>query len=93
MIKPKLQLRPVFIRDEKFTIDCTPPVHRHANGVFGASNMAPQKRETARNYIGLLSDDVEDLHAADMRSAAKNRMKAYVLGVMAAMFSRRSEAR
>ena len=55
--------------------------------------MAPQKREATRNYIGLLSDDVEELHTADMRSAATHRMKDYVLGLMAAMFSRRSEAR
>jgi hypothetical protein len=55
--------------------------------------MATQKRETGKNYIGLLSDEAEELRAANVRSAAVDRMKDYVLGLMATMFSRRSEAR
>jgi hypothetical protein len=52
--------------------------------------MATQRRETGKNYIGLLSDEAEELRAADAKAAS---VKEYVLGLMAAMFNRRSEAR
>ena len=56
--------------------------------------MPTQKRETGKNYIGLLSDEVEQQRAVEVQSAIDRRMKAYVLGLMAAMFNRRrSEAR
>ena len=55
--------------------------------------MPTQKRETGKNYIGLLSDEIEEPRAAETQSATDRRMKAYVLGLMAAMFGRRSEAR
>jgi hypothetical protein len=54
--------------------------------------MATQRRETGKNYIGLLSDEAEELRAADAKAAAYS-VKEYVLGLMAAMFNRRSEAR
>ena len=56
--------------------------------------MAAQKREAGKNYIGLLNDEIEEPRAADLPSAADRRIKQYVLGLMAAMFTRRrGEAR
>ena len=56
--------------------------------------MPTQKREAGKNYIGLLSDDLEEQCAAEMRSGNDRRLTAYVLGLMAAMFNqRRNEAR
>jgi hypothetical protein len=55
--------------------------------------MPTQKRETGKNYIGLLREEVEESRAAEAQYAAERRAKAYVLGLMAAMFSRRNEAR
>ena len=54
--------------------------------------MPTQKRETGKNAIRLLREEVEEPRAAEA-AAAKRRVKAYVLGLMAAMFSRRDEAR
>ena len=56
--------------------------------------MPTQKRETGKNYIGLLSDELEEQCAAEVRSGNDRRVTEYVLGLMAAMFnSRRNEAR
>ena len=56
--------------------------------------MAAQKREAGKSYIGLLNDEIEEPRAADLPSAADRRIKQYVLGLMAAMFTRRrGEAR
>jgi hypothetical protein len=55
--------------------------------------MPTQKRETVKNYIGLLSDEIEDPRGAERSSATDRHMGAYVLGLMAAMFGRRGEAR
>ena len=55
--------------------------------------MPTQKRETGKNYIGLLREEVEEARAAETQYAAERRVKAYVLGLMAAMFGRRTEAR
>ena len=55
--------------------------------------MPTQKRETGKNYIGLLSEEVEEPHAAEAPYAARRRVRAYVLGLVAAMFRRRDEAR
>jgi hypothetical protein len=55
--------------------------------------MPAQKRETSKNYIGLLSDETEEQRNAELASAADRHMKAYVLGLMAAMFGRRGDAR
>jgi hypothetical protein len=52
-----------------------------------------QKREMGKNYIGLLREEAEEPRAAEAQYAAERRVKAYVLGLMAAMFSRRNEAR
>jgi hypothetical protein len=55
--------------------------------------MSAQKRETAKNYIGLLIEEAEDPRAADAPSVTGHRIKTYVPCLMAAMFHRRSEAR
>ena len=51
--------------------------------------MTAQKRETGRNYIGLLHEEAEEQRFADISAAAKHR----IIGLMAAMISRRSEAK
>jgi hypothetical protein len=56
--------------------------------------MPTQKRETGKNYIGLLSDEIEKQRAVEVPSAPDRRMEEYFRGLMAAMFNRRrSEAR
>ncbi len=55
--------------------------------------MSAQKRERAKNYIGLLSEETEEPRAADAPSVTEHSIKAYVLCLMAAMLHRRSEAR
>jgi hypothetical protein len=56
-------------------------------------HMSAQKREAGKNYIGLLSDEIEERRAAEGQAATDRRMKDYVIGLMAAVFRRRSEAR
>jgi hypothetical protein len=68
--------------------------HGRLIGVFRSERMSTQKRETGKNYIGLLSDELEEQRAVEVRSATDRRMKEYFVGLMAAMFNRRrSEAR
>ncbi len=55
--------------------------------------MTAQKRETGRNYIGLLHEEAEEQRVANLSAAAKHCIKDHILGLMAAMFSRRSEKR
>jgi len=55
--------------------------------------MTAQKRETGRNYIGLLHEETGEQRIAEISAAAKHRIVDHILGLMAAMFSRRSEAR
>ena len=55
--------------------------------------MTAQKRETGRNYIGLLHEETEEQRIADLSAAAKPRIMDHIFGLMAAMFSRRGEAR
>ena len=52
--------------------------------------MKAQKRETERNYIGLLHEETEEQRVADISAAAK-RLMDHIIGLMAAMFGRRSE--
>jgi hypothetical protein len=54
--------------------------------------MAAQKREARKNYIGLLSDELEAPHAAAL-PAADRPIGNYVLGLMANLFRRRGKAR
>jgi hypothetical protein len=55
--------------------------------------MTAQKRETGKNYSGLLHEETGEPHVADMSAAAKHRIVDHMLGLMAAMVKRRSEAR
>ncbi|WP_176722011.1 hypothetical protein [Bradyrhizobium sp. LMTR 3] len=55
--------------------------------------MIAQKREAVRNYIGLLHDETEEQRAADISAAANYPILDQVLDLLAAMFSRRGEAR
>jgi hypothetical protein len=80
------------IRYGKFTIDCAPPVHRRPIGVLRSEAHAARKRETGRNYIGLVHEETEEQHI-DISAAAKHRLMDHILDLMAAIFSRRSEAR
>ena len=53
--------------------------------------MPAQKRKAGKNYIGLLSDELEEQRAVP--SAANHRIRDYVRGLMAALFRGRREAR
>jgi hypothetical protein len=55
--------------------------------------MTTQKRETRRNYIGLLHEETAEQRVAELTAAAKHRIVDHIIGLMAAMFSRRGEAR
>jgi hypothetical protein len=54
--------------------------------------MPTQKRETGKNYIGLLSDEIDEQRTVKAPSAADRRIKEYFRGLMAAMFNRRRSA-
>ena len=73
---------------------CAPPLHGRPIGIVRSeARMAMQKREARKNYIGLLSDELEAPHAAALPAAADRPIRNYVLGLMANLFSRRGEAR
>ena len=55
--------------------------------------MPTQKRETGKNYIDLICEEIEEQRGAERASATDRRMMAFVFGVMAAMLGRRGEAR
>ena len=55
--------------------------------------MTAQKRETGRNYIGLLHEEAEEQRIADISASAKPCIMDHIIDLMAAMFGRRSEAR
>jgi hypothetical protein len=55
--------------------------------------MTAQKRETGRNYIGLLHEETDEQRAADILAAAKHRIMGQIFGLMPAMFNRRGDAR
>lgn len=55
--------------------------------------MTTQKRETRKNYIGLLSDELEAPAVAGSPAAGDRPIRNYVLGLMANWLNRRREAR
>jgi hypothetical protein len=55
--------------------------------------MTAQKRETGRNYIGLLHEETEEQRVADTLASAKHRVMDHMFRLMAAIFSRRGDAR
>jgi hypothetical protein len=54
--------------------------------------MTAQKREAGKNYIGLLHEETGERRATEM-AAATNYPVLDILGLVAAMFRRRGEAR
>ena len=54
--------------------------------------MAAQKREARKNYIGLLSDELEAPYTAALPAAADRPIRNYVLGLMANLLNRHGEA-
>jgi len=58
----------------------------------GASALSTQKREPGKNYIGLMIDD-EEQRATEPTVPSDRRMQDYFLGLVAAVFNRRSDAR
>jgi hypothetical protein len=55
--------------------------------------MPTQKRDTGKNFIGLLREEDEEPRAAETQFFTERPVRAYVLGLMAAMLRRRTEAR
>jgi len=55
--------------------------------------MAAQKREAGKNYIGLLSDDLETPRGAIRPADSDRPIRNYVLGLMATWLNRRGNAR
>ena len=53
--------------------------------------MSTQKREPGKNYIGLMVDD--EPRAVEPAAPSDRGMQHYLLGLMAAVFNRRSGAR
>lgn len=55
--------------------------------------MATQKRSSNRNYIDLVEDRGREQRAAELQPTYLSSIKDYLLGLVAAMRSPRSEAR
>jgi hypothetical protein len=55
--------------------------------------MPAQKRELRTNYIGILSDKIEEQHTVESLAKSDRRIKDYLLGLMAAVLNHRGDAR
>jgi hypothetical protein len=55
--------------------------------------MPAQKRESKRNYIGLVSDEADQQYAAKAQPQSSQPMKNFIRGLLAVVLERRSEAR
>jgi hypothetical protein len=55
--------------------------------------MPAQERELRKNYIGILSDKVEEQRNVESVAKSDGRMKDYLLGLMTAMLNHRGAAR
>jgi hypothetical protein len=55
--------------------------------------MPAQERELRKNYIGILSDMIEDQRAAESLVKPDRPVTDYLLGLMAAVLRRRGAAR
>lgn len=56
--------------------------------------MPAQKRELSKNYIGILSDKLEEQHEAlSLAKPARRPVKDYLRGLMAAVLNRGGDAR
>ncbi len=55
--------------------------------------MPAQERELRKNYIGILSDKIEEQRTVESPAKSEGRMKDYLLDLMTAMLNHRSTAR
>jgi hypothetical protein len=55
--------------------------------------MPAQERELRRNYIGIVSDKIEEQGTKEFLVKPDRVMKDYFLGLMSAMLNRRGDAR
>ncbi len=55
--------------------------------------MPAQERELRKNYIGILSDKIEEQRTVESLAKSEGRMKDYLLDLMTAMLNHRSTAR
>jgi len=53
--------------------------------------MPAQQRELKKNYIGIVSDELEDRRAADSPAKSDLRMKDYLRGLVAAVLNRQDD--
>jgi hypothetical protein len=85
---------PVFIRSEKFTSGFSQGSHGSAIGVpLELANMPAQQQEPSKNYIGILSDRLEDQREAMLLVKSNRPMKDYLRNLMAAVLNRGGNAR
>ena len=54
--------------------------------------MPAQQRELKKNYIGILSDKLDEQHPADPPARSGRLMKDYLLGLVAAVLNRQGGA-
>jgi hypothetical protein len=57
------------------------------------ANMQAQERELRRNYIGIVSDQIEEQRAVDSLQKSDRLMSNYLLRQIAAMLNHRGDAR
>jgi hypothetical protein len=57
------------------------------------ATMPAQERELRKNYIGILSDKVDEQRTVESLVKSDGRMKDYLLGLMTAMLNHRGAAR
>jgi hypothetical protein len=57
------------------------------------ATMPAQERELRKNYIGILSDKVEEQRTVESLAKSEGCMKDYLLGPMTAMLNHRGAAR
>jgi hypothetical protein len=55
--------------------------------------MPAQERESTKNYIGVLSDNIEEQRASESLPKSARLTKDYLLGLMAAVLNRPGAAR
>ncbi|WP_291684519.1 hypothetical protein [Bradyrhizobium sp.] len=55
--------------------------------------MPAQQRELKKNYIGIVSDALDEQRAVASLAKSDNLTKKYLLGLMAAVFNRDADAR
>jgi hypothetical protein len=85
---------PVFTRDEKFTSGFVLGSHGDPIGVpLEFANMPAQQRELSKNYIGILSDRLEEQDEAMSPAKPDRRIKDYLLDLVAAALNRGRDIR